>query len=192
MDMSNMIVVIALAVIIIYTLIKRATLTNKVKTILELEHDIDNQLDRRTKTFIELISVMGKYMDTNVTTFGSVKTLSEKAQQAKKDGDNRSWVADEDRISREVEGVAFAFESHEDLKHDDDAVDLFNDLIEQETELALTKQQCNTHINTYYHAKNSLFGSMVAFTFGKSLNHDFETWHIDAAILEGRDKYEVK
>lgn len=190
--MSNIITLIALAIIIMYTFIKRSALKGAVLKVNSTEAAIDAKLKERFKTFTDLIEVMDKYMDTEKSSFGEVVMLEEKAQKARDEGDIRSRIGDEDKISRHVEGIGFAFEQHEQLKADQKAQELFSTLVTQEGELAQLKLACNKYIDDYNHSKNSLFGSMVAFMFNKSLNHRFEAWHVNADAIGGADKYQVE
>lgn len=190
--MTHLFVVLALVVITAYALMKRAALTSLIAKIQDIEVQIDHQLQERYETFSQLINVMDKYMDIEKSTFREVSELQEKAMKAREEGDERSFVGDEDKISRHVEGVEFAFEQHEDLKSDTQAQQLFDLLVEQEGLLANLKLQCNSMITHYNEAKNSLFGSMITMIFNSSLNHNFELWHVNSDALDGRDKYQVE
>lgn len=190
--MNTLFILVALGLIAAMALYKRAQLTQSIEKIQSYDADIDQKLITRYDSFEELITVMDQHMDTETTTFGAVKDLQKKALAAREAGDQRAWVSDEDLISRQVEGVAFAFEQHEALKLDDNANALFKRLLQQEGELAELKLVCNAEIKRYYELKHSLFGSMVVLIFGNTLNKDFEAWHVNADAINNADLYEVE
>lgn len=190
--MTMIFVFFALAFLIIFAVQRRAQLLQCISAIDDVEQQIDAKLDHRYKTFVNLIEIMNKYMDIEKTTFREVIELKQKAREAREEGDEKSRIGDEDKISRDVEGISYAFEQHDDLKNDAKANDLFDKLVTEEGELAELKQQCNQQIELFEQHRNSLFGSMVVFAFSSELNHDYEKWRVNSDALDGRDKYQVE
>lgn len=190
--MTMIFVFFALAFIIIFAVQRRAQLLQCISTIDQVELQIDTKLDHRYETFVNLIEIMNQYMDIEKTTFREVIELKQKAMEARDEGDEKARVSDEDKISRDVEGISYAFEQHDDLKNNAKANELFEKLVSEEGDLAELKQACNKEIELFDHHRNSLFGSMVVFAFSSELNQNYEKWRVNSDALEGRDKYQVE
>lgn len=190
--MSGLILAFIIVALIGYILSTKTRLSSQVNSIVDIEQQIDAKLEQRYKVFSQLIEVMGKYMNIETTTFREVAELHEAGKKARRENDERSFVGDEDEISRHAEGVSYAFEQHLDLKADEEAQTLHKQLLTEEDELAQLKLQCNTHIEKYNNTKHSLFGSMVAMLFSSQFKQDFELWHVNSDALGGRDDYKVE
>jgi LemA protein len=184
---------IVLVVIVIFWVIGIYNkLINMIEAINNNKRQIDIQLDRRFKVFESLIEVVKKYMDYEQTTLKDVVALRNQAQTAKVVGDDQARMAAEDGISKIAAGINLVFEQYPDLKANQNAMQLQEEIVNTENKLAYSKQAYNDSIERYNAKKKSFFESMVVALFSGSLNKDFEYWGITEAQAQTQENYRVK
>lgn len=153
---------------------------------------IDIQLDRRYKVFESLINVVKKYMDYEQTTLKDVVALRNQAQQAHAAGNEQQRMAAEDAISKIASNINLVFERYPDLKANQNALQLQEEIVNTENKLAYAKQAYNDSIEQYNAAKKSFFESMVVSFFKDKLDKTFIYWNIPEAQIAEREAYTVK
>ncbi len=144
---------------------------------------IDIQLDRRFKVFESLIEVVKKYMDYEKSTLKDVVALRNQAQTAKDAGDSAARIAAENGISKIAAGIQVVFEQYPDLKANQNALQLQEEIVSTENKLTYSKQAYNDSIERYNAEKKSFFQAMVVSLFSSKLDQNFEYWG-----LGGEDK----
>ena len=118
---------------------------------------IDIQLDRRYKVFESLIEVVKKYMDYEKSTLKDVVALRNQAQQAKAQGDEASRITAENGISKILGGLNLVYENYPDLKANQNALQLQEEIVNTENKLAFSKQSYNDSLELYNATKKSFF-----------------------------------
>ena len=156
------------------------------------EKQIDIQLDRRYKVFESLIEVVKKYMDYEKTTLKEVVALRGQAQAAKASGDDATRMAAENKISGIVSGLNLVFEQYPDLKANQNALQLQEEIVNTENKLAYAKQAYNDAIERYNAKKKSFFPAMVVSMFKSKLDFNFLYWHLEEGKVEQMEDYKVK
>lgn|SRR3990167_2049025 len=153
---------------------------------------IDIQLDRRFKVFESLISVVKKYMDYEKSTLKDVVALRNQAQSAKEVGDQQARMNAEDAISKIASGINVVFEQYPDLKANQNAMQLQEEIVNTENKLAYSKQAYNDSIETYNARKKSVFPSMVVKAFPSKLDFEFTYWQLDSVDdVKAKENYTV-
>src|SRR3990167_6491296 len=184
-----LIVLIALGAIIVSIYNK---LINYIETVKNNEKQIDIQLDRRYKVFQSLIEVVKKYMDYEQTTLKDVVALRNQAQAAKTSGDTQARMTAENKISGIVGGINAVFEQYPDLKANQNAMQLQEEIVSTENKLAYAKQALNDSIERYNAYKKSLVQSMVVSAFASKLDMNFTYWQISEDQIKQQEAYTVK
>ena len=118
------ILLIIIAIIAVYIVMTYNKLIAEIETVKNSEKQIDVQLDRRSKVFDSLISVVKKYMDYEQTTLKDVVALRNTANQAKTKGDDKTRMAAENQISEVAKGINVQFENYPDLKANQNVIQL--------------------------------------------------------------------
>lgn len=154
--------------------------------------EIDIQLDRRYKVFQSLVDVVRKYMDYEKSTLKEVVALRNQAQQAKDKGDDKARMAAENKISGILSGLNVVFERYPDLKANQNALQLQEEIVSTENKLAYAKQAYNDSIERYNAKKKSFFESMIVSLFSSKLNFDFVYWALDQDKIKQQEDYTVK
>lgn len=152
---------------------------------------IDIQLDRRFKVFESLINVVKKYMDYEQTTLKDVVALRNQAQAAATAGNEKARMAAEDGISKIVAGINVVFEQYPDLKANQNALQLQEEIVNTENKLSFAKQAYNDSIETYNALKKSFFESMVVKLASGSLDKEFEYWNLSEEKIKSHEDYTV-
>jgi LemA protein len=156
------------------------------------ERQIDIQLDRRYKVFESLIEVVKKYMDYEQTTLKDVVALRNQAQSAKASGDDATRIAAENGISKIASGINLVFEQYPDLKANQNALQLQEEIVSTENKLTYSKQAFNDSIERYNAQKKSFFQSMIVSLFSK-LDKQFVYWNLGGADkITEKESYTVK
>jgi LemA protein len=156
------------------------------------ERQIDIQLDRRYKVFESLIEVVKKYMDYEQTTLKDVVALRNQAQSAKASGDDATRIAAENGISKIASGINLVFEQYPDLKANQNALQLQEEIVSTENKLTYSKQAFNDSIERYNAQKKSFFQSMIVSLFSK-LDKQFVYWNLGGADkIAEKESYTVK
>lgn len=152
---------------------------------------IDIQLDRRFKVFESLINVVKNYMDYEKTTLKDVVALRNQAQQAAASGDQQKRIDAENAISRIASNINLVFEQYPDLKANQNALQLQEEIVNTENKLAYAKQAFNDSIERYNATKKSFFESMVVSMAKDKLDKDFVYWNLPEDKIAEKEAYTV-
>lgn len=156
------------------------------------QKQIDIQLDRRFKVYESLIETVKKYMDYEKTTLKDVVALRNQAQQARSSGDEKGRVAAEDAISKIGAGINLVFEQYPQLKADQNALQLQEEIVSTENKLTFSKQAFNDSIEKYNATRKSLFESLVVSMVPGKLFKNFAYWGISDEQKQQQENYKVK
>lgn len=168
------------------------TLIAMIEAVRNNNKQIDIQLDRRYKVFESLINVVRNYMDYEKSTLKEVVALRNQAQAAKETGDEKSRMAAENKISGILSGLNVVFEQYPDLKANQNALQLQEEIVSTENKLAFAKQAYNDSIERYNAKKKSFFPAMVVGVFSGKLNVDFAYWQLSADAVSDKENYKVQ
>ncbi|OGV47744.1 MAG: LemA family protein [Legionellales bacterium RIFCSPHIGHO2_12_FULL_42_9] len=185
-------VLIIAAVLIFWTVGVYNSLIRLIEAIKNNKRQIDIQLDRRFKVFESLIETVKKYMDYEKTTLKEVVALRNQAQTAKASGDEQTRIAAENGISKIAAGINVVFEQYPDLKANQNALQLQEEIVNTENKLTYSKQAYNDSIELYNAKKKSFFESMVVNFFGATLNQEFAYWSLSEDQIKANEEYKVK
>lgn len=162
-----------------------------IETVNNNNKQIDIQLDRRFKVFESLINVVKNYMDYEKTTLKDVVALRNQAQHAKAAGDEQGKFAAEDAISKIASNINLVFEQYPDLKANQNALQLQEEIVNTENKLAFAKQAYNDSIQKYNETKKSFFESIVVSMFPEKLNKEFVYWNLPQEKISEQEGYTV-
>lgn len=180
------------AIVIIYVIATYNRIIAMIEAIRNNQKQIDIQLDRRYKVFESLINVVRKYMDYEKTTLKDVVALRAKAQDAHAKGDEQTRIDAENKISQIASGINLVFEQYPDLKANQNALQLQEEIVNTENKLAYAKQALNDSIEQYNAKKKSFFASMIVNLFKTKLDFDFPYWQLDEKVVSEREAYTVQ
>jgi LemA protein len=168
-------------------------LVRMIEAVNNNERQIDIQLDRRYKVFESLIEVVKKYMDYEKTTLKDVVALRNQAQSAKASGDDAARIAAENGISKIASGINLVFEQYPDLKANQNALQLQEEIVSTENKLTYSKQAFNDSIERYNAEKKSFFQAMIVNLFSSKLDKQFVYWNLGGADkIAEKESYTVK
>lgn len=185
-------IVIAVIVVIgVYVVATYNRLIAMIETVRNNQKQIDVQLDRRYKVFQSLIEVVKKYMDYEKSTLKEVVALRNQASVAKEKGDTSAMMGAENKISGILSGLNVVFEQYPDLKANQNAMQLQEEIVSTENKLAFAKQALNDSIEQYNALKKSFFQAMIV-KFFAHLDQDFSYWQLDADQVKTQEAYTVK
>ena len=153
---------------------------------------IDIQLDRRFKVFESLINVVKNYMDYEKSTLKDVVVLRSQAQQAASTGNQQQRMAAEDAISKIASNINVVFEQYPDLKANQNALQMQEEIVNTENKLAFAKQAYNDSIERYNATKNSFFESMIVSLAKAKLDKNFIYWNLSEDKIAEKEAYTVK
>lgn len=190
--MAIAIIIIVLVILGAYIVMVYNGLIGLIEAIKNNQKQIDIQLDRRYKVFQSLIEVVKKYMDYEKSTLKDVVALRNQAQTAKEQGDMKTRVQAENKISGILSGLNVVFEQYPDLKANQNAMQLQEEIVNTENKLAFAKQAYNDSIERYNARKKSVFPSMIVKMFPSKLDFDFVYWHLDESKIKEQEEYTVK
>ncbi len=191
--MGTLIIVLVIVLILAgYFVMTYNGLIALIEAVRNNQKQIDIQLDRRYKVFQSLIEVVNKYMNYEQTTLKDVVALRNQAQQAKAQGDDKTRMEAENKISQIASGINLVFEQYPDLKANQNALQLQEEIVNTENKLAYAKQAYNDSIEKYNATKKSVFPSMVASMFRSKLDFDFPYWQLSADKVAEQEQYTVK
>lgn len=156
------------------------------------QKQIDIQLDRRFKVFESLINVLKNYMAYEKSTLKEVVSLRNQAQKAHAQGDEETRIAAENKISQTLGGINVVFEQYPDLKANQNALQLQEEVVSTENKLTFSKQALNDSIERYNADKKSFFAAMVVNLFKGKLDFDFAYWQLSAERVKEQEDYTVK
>ena len=183
---------VIVALLIVWTVGIYNSLIRLIEAIKNNKKQIDIQLDRRFKVFESLIETVKKYMDYEKTTLKEVVALRNQAQTAKDVGDETTRIAAENGISKIAAGINVVFEQYPDLKANQNALQLQEEIVNTENKLTYSKQAYNDSIERYNAKKKSFFESMVVNVFGSTLNQDFAYWSLTEDQIKANENYKIK
>lgn len=167
-------------------------LIGMIETVKNNEKQIDIQLDRRYKVFESLINVVRKYMDYERSTLKDVVALRNQALAAKSQGDTVGSMAAENKISGILSGINLVFEQYPDLKANQNAMQLQEEIVNTENKLAYSKQAYNDSIERYNAKKKSFPQSVVVSAFSSKLDFNFPYWNLGGPEkIKEREDYKV-
>jgi LemA protein len=187
------VIIIAVVLIGIWFVSIYNKLIGMIEAVNNNKQQIDIQLDRRFKVYESLIEVVKKYMDYEKTTLKDVVALRNQAQQAHAVGDESARIAAEDAISKIGSNIKITLEQYPDLKANQNALQLQEEIAATENKLAFAKQAYNDSIERYNATCKSLFESLVVgFASGK-LMKNFIYWGLQSdEQRQQQEAYRVK
>jgi len=186
------IILIVIIVLLVYVVMIYNRLISMMEEVKNNQKQIDIQLDRRYKVFESLINVVRKYMDYEQSTLKQVTALRTHAENAKQSGDEKARMESENKISNILSGLNLVFENYPDLKANQNAMQLQEEIVNTENKLAFAKQAVNDSIERYNATKKSFFQSMVTSLFSSKLNFSFPYWQLDKDTIKAKEDYTVK
>lgn len=191
--MSLLMIVLTIIILaVITTIVIYNNLIAMIEAIRNNERQIDIQLDRRYKVFESLINVVKNYMDYEKSTLKEVVMLRNQAQVAKGQGNDEARMAAENKISGILSGLNVVFEQYPDLKANQNALQLQEEIVNTENKLAFAKQAYNDSVERYNAKKKSFPDFVVVNSFTSRLDFDFPYWRLDDKAIQNRENYTVK
>ncbi len=187
-----LIVLIIAALLVIFLVVTYNRIIAEIEAVKNNQKQIDVQLDRRYKVFESLINVVKNYMDYERSTLKEVVALRNQAEQAHAQGDEKARIDAENKISTVLSGLNVVFEQYPDLKANQNALQLQEEIVNTENKLAYAKQAMNDSIERYNADKNSFFASMIVNLFRPKLDFDFPYWQLSSEQIASRESYTVK
>lgn len=163
----------------------------KIEAVENNKRQIDIQLDRRYKVFENLIEVVKKYMDYEKTTLKEVVALRGQAQSAKEAGDEAGRIEAENGISKIASNINLVFEQYPDLKANQNALQLQEEIVNTENKLSFAKQSFNDSIERYYATRKSFIESLIVTAVGEKLDKEFEYWSLPEEAIKEKEDYKV-
>lgn len=185
-------IIIVLIVVLLWFIAIYNKLIRMIEEVNNNKQQIDIQLDRRFKVYESLIEVVKKYMDYEKTTLKDVVALRSRAQQASAAGNEQERINAEDAISKIGANINFLFEQYPDLKANQNALQLQEEIVSTENKLAFSKQAYNDSIEKYNAKRKSLFESMIVSMVPAKLYKDFIYWGITETKRAEQEEYKVK
>jgi LemA protein len=189
-------IMLVLALLVIGLIVWFIGIYNKLIHLIEAvknnQKQIDIQLDRRFKVFESLINVVKNYMDYEKSTLMQVVALRNKSVSAANAGDEKGRIEAENGISKIAAGLNLVFEQYPDLKANQNALQLQEEIVSTENKLAFAKQALNDSIERYNATKKSLLESIVVSLAPAKLDMTFEYWQLSETTVAEQEKYTVK
>jgi LemA protein len=84
------------------------------------------------------------------------------------------------------------FEQYPDLKANQNALQLQEEIVNTENKLTFSKQAYNDSIEKYNAKKKSFFEAMIVNFFSSSLDKTFEYWALPEDQIKAHEDYTVK
>lgn len=191
--MSTFVIILIIAAVLFFAFIGVYNqLIRLIEAVNNNKRQIDIQLDRRYKVFESLINVVKKYMDYEQTTLKDVVALRNQAQRAGQEGDEKARMAAENGISKIASGINVVFEQYPDLKANQNAMQLQEEIVSTENKLAFAKQSYNDSVERYMATKKSFFQSWVVAIAPSKLDKNFEYWSLPEETIKQQEDYKVK
>ncbi|MBP9764367.1 MAG: LemA family protein [Gammaproteobacteria bacterium] len=189
-------IMLVLALLVIGLIVWFIGIYNKLIHLIEAvknnQKQIDIQLDRRFKVFESLINVVKNYMDYEKSTLMQVVALRNKSVSAANAGDEKGRIEAENGISKIAAGLNLVFEQYPDLKANQNALQLQEEIVSTENKLAFAKQALNDSIERYNATKKSFLESIVVSLAPAKLDMTFEYWQLSETTVAEQEKYTVK
>lgn len=191
--MSIVLILVIISVVLFFWFIGVYNkLIRMIEAVLNNNKQIDIQLDRRYKVFESLINVVKNYMDYEKSTLKEVVALRSQAQQAASNGNQQERIKAEDAISKIASNINLVFEQYPDLKANQNALQLQEEVVNTENKLAFAKQAYNDSIELYNATKKSFFESFVVSMASAKLDKEFVYWNLPEQTIAEREAYTVK
>lgn len=191
--MLTLIVLVIIAALLVVSAIAIYNgLIAMIEAVRNNERQIDVQLDRRYKVFESLINVVKNYMDYEKSTLKEVVALRKQALTAKAQGDIAASMGAETKISGILSGLNVVFEQYPDLKANQNALQLQEEISNTENKLAYAKQAYNDSIERYNAKKKSVFPAIIVSLFSSKLDFTFPYWHLEEDKIKQMEDYKVK
>jgi LemA protein len=191
--MTGIIILIVILLVGGFIVMTYNTLISQIEATRNNEKQIDIQLDRRYKVFESLINVVKKYMDYEQTTLKDVVALRGQAQSAKANGDEQTRIAAENKISQIASNINLVFEQYPELKANQNAMQLQEEIVNTENKLAYSKQAFNDSVEHYNASKKSFFTTMIVNMFKTKLDFNFPYWQLASPEkVAEQENYTVK
>jgi LemA protein len=192
--MTTLIIILVILALLLATVVGIYNrLISLIEAVRNNERQIDIQLDRRYKVFESLINVVKNYMDYERSTLKDVVALRNQALSAKAHGDTAAAMEAENKISGIASGLNVVFEQYPDLKANQNALQLQEEIVNTENKLAFSKQAYNDSVERYNATKKSFFQSMVVSVFPSKLDFNFPYWNLGGPEkIKEREDYTVK
>jgi len=193
-DSDMLLIVVAILVVIIgFVIFTYNALIAIIESVRNNQKQIDVQLDRRFKVFESLIEVLKKYMDYEKSVLKDVTSLRSQSQAAKAQGNLAGQMTAENKISGILGGINAVFEQYPDLKANQNAMQLQEEIVSTENKLAFAKQAFNDSIEKYNATKKSFPTNIVVSAFSSKLDFDYPYWSLGSEDdAKAKDNYTVK
>lgn len=188
----GLILLIIAALLVGFVILTYNRLIAQIEAVRNNQKQIDIQLDRRFKVFESLINVVKKYMDYEKTTLKDVVALRNQAQLAKSNGDEKGRIDAENQISKIASGLNLVFEQYPDLKANQNALQLQEEIVSTENKLAYAKQSYNDSIEIYNANKKSFPANVIVTSFSSKLDMDFPYWQLSEQKVAEQESYTVQ
>lgn len=190
--MTTLIVILIIAILLIgFIVVTYNRLIGEIEAINNNQKQIDIQLDRRYKVFESLVNVLKNYMDYEKSTLKDIVALRGQAQQAHQQGDEKTRIDSENKISQILGGINLVFEQYPNLKANENALQLQEEVVNTENKLAFSKQALNDGIERYNADKKSFFASMIVSFFRRKLDFDYVYWQLGAEKVASLEDYKI-
>jgi LemA protein len=187
------IIIVLIALLFFYFVSIYNRLIAAIEAVNNNEKQIDIQLDRRFKVFESLINTLKQYMDYEKSTLKEVVALRNQAQKAKDNNDPQARMQAENAISAIASGINLVFEQYPDLKANQNALQLQEEVVNTENKLAFSKQAYNDSIEAYNAYKKSFFPAMVVSLSREKLDKNFTYWQLNSEDdIKAKENYTVK
>lgn len=185
-------IIIVLVLLVLWGITIYNKLIHMIEAINNNKKQIDIQLDRRFKVYESLIEVVKKYMDYEKTTLKDVVALRNQAQKAANSGLEKDRMAAEDAISKIGMNLNMVFEQYPDLKANQNALQLQEEISNTENKLTFSKQAYNDSIENYNATRKSFPDTLVVGMAPAKLYKDFEYWGLSEEKRAEQEDYKVK
>ena len=107
-------------------------------------------------------------------------------------GNEKERMTAEDAISKIGAGINLVFERYPDLKANQNAMQLQEEIVSTENKLAFAKQALNDSIEQYNAKRKSLLESFVVSFFPAKLLKEFVYWGLSDEQRKTQEEYKVK
>lgn len=185
------ILLILIIAIVVYAVIIYNGLIALIEAVHNNEKQIDVQLDRRFKVFQSLIDVLKKYMDYEQSTLAKVVELRNSAQNSKASGDSEKRMQAENEISKIASNLNVVFEQYPDLKSNQNALQLQEEVVNTENKLAFAKQAYNDSIELYNTKKKTFPANFIVDRFKDKLDFAFKYWQLSDDDKQSKEDFTV-
>lgn len=190
--MLNTFIIVALALVLLWAINIYNKLISMIESINNNKKQIDIQLDRRFKIYESLIEVVKKYMDYEKTTLKDVVALRNQAQKAAASGLEKDRMAAEDQISKIGTNLNLVFEQYPDLKANQNALQLQEEISNTENKLTFSKQAYNDSIERYNATRKSFPSNLIVNMAQSRLYKEFEYWGLTDEKRSEQEEYKIK